>query len=223
MNKDTVSVVCTSFNRPDLLEITLKSFFEYNTYEIEDFIVIDDSGEVGCNDHLSELFLGINFQYNSERIGQVESIDKAYEQLCSRYVFHLEEDWEFYKSGFIEDSLSILKTNQTIQQVWIRSEHDTNGHPHYDALRSTDRCSYYIVKKNHNFKWHGFSFNPGLRRMGNYYQYGPYRSISKFYPEQPWVSEMRIGQYMMELGFVSAIIKGNGYVKHIGYDRGIRG
>ena len=223
MNKDTVSVVCTSFNRPDLLEITLKSFFEYNTYEIEDFIVIDDSGEVGCNDHLSDLFIGINFQYNPERIGQVESIDKAYEQLCSRYVFHLEEDWEFYKSGFIEDSRSILKTTQTIQQVWIRSESDTNGHPHYDALRTTERCSYYIVKKNHNFKWHGFSFNPGLRRMGNYYQYGPYRSISKFYPEQPWVSEMRIGQYMMELGFVSAIIKGNGYVKHIGYDRGIRG
>jgi len=223
MNKDTVSVVCTSFNRPDLLERTLHSFFKFNTYPIEDFLVIDDSGKVGCNDHLSDSFQGVTFQYNTERLGQIESIDLAYSQIASRYIFHLEEDWEFYEEGFIEKSLSILKSNPTVQQVWIRSEKDTNGHPHYDALRSTNLAEYYIMHKNHNHKWHGFSFNPGLRRMGDYLQHGPYSSISKFYPKQPWVSEMRIGKYMVEHGFVSAIIKGNGFVKHIGNKRGIRG
>jgi glycosyltransferase involved in cell wall biosynthesis len=224
MNKDTVSVVCTSFNRPDLLETTLRTFHKYNTYPIEDFIVIDDSGEYGCNEHLGNLYPTIGFRYNPERIGQIRSIDEAYEQIDSRYVFHLEEDWEFYKGGFIEDSLAILKSNPTVQQVWIRAEGDTNGHPHYDSVRTGEDniTEYYIVRKNHNRKWHGFSFNPGLRRMGDYFQHGPYNSIAEFIPDKPWASEMRIGDYMMRRGFVSAIIKGDGYVRHIGDGRGIR-
>jgi hypothetical protein len=146
----------------------------------------------------------------------------AYMQVESRYVFHLEEDWEFYRGGFIEDSLSILKKAPTIMQVWIRSEDDTNGHPHYDSLRDSGRVNYYIVHKNHLGKWHGFSFNPSLKRMGDYFQHGTYSSISKFHPEQPWLSEMRIGKYMNKLGYVAAIIQGGGYVKHIGDNRGIR-
>jgi hypothetical protein len=51
-----VTVVCTSCNRPDLLEKTLDSFHKYNTYQLDSFIVIDDSGIVGCNDHLQTKF-----------------------------------------------------------------------------------------------------------------------------------------------------------------------
>jgi tRNA G37 N-methylase TrmD len=58
--------------------------------------------------------------------------------------------------------------------------------------------------------------------MGDYFQHGPYNSIAEFIPDKPWASEMRIGDYMMRRGFVSAIIKGDGYVRHIGDGRGIR-
>ena len=75
-----VTVVCTSCNRPDLLEKTLESFFKYNTYpiELDYFNVIDDSGVVGCNDHLKEKFPSVSFWYNPENIGQVATIDKMY-------------------------------------------------------------------------------------------------------------------------------------------------
>lgn len=226
MNKDTVSVVCTSFNRPDLLEKTLKSFFKFNKYPIEQFIVIDDSGEVGCNSHLAEQFPTVEFQYNQVRLGQIESVDKGYSQVTSRYVFHLEEDWLFYNYNFIPHSLSILKSNPSVMQVWLRANNDTNGHGHYDSPRSAwygnNEVVYYIVKKGHAKKWHGFSFNPTLRRMGDYFQHAPYSSITTFIPKQPWVSEMEIGQYMVDRNYVAAIIKGDGYVKHIGDNRGIR-
>lgn len=221
--KHTVSVACTSFNRPDLLERTLRSFFKYNTYPIDQFIVLDDSGEVGCNDHLCEEFPSVMFLHNEERVGQIETIDRLYQQIESRFVFHLEEDWEFYRGGFIYDSINMLDSYPIVQQVWIRSDEDTNGHP--IDIESTTVCGNQLfarVKTNHN-GWHGFSFNPGLRRMGDYYQHGPYSSIAKFIPEKPWVSEQRIGQYMMAHGFISAIIRGDGYVRHIGENRGIRG
>ena len=51
-NYKEVSVVVTSCNRPDLLEKTLDSFNDFNTYPIKKFIVIDDSGVVGCNNDL---------------------------------------------------------------------------------------------------------------------------------------------------------------------------
>lgn len=220
--KHTVSVACTSFNRPDLLERTLRSFFKYNTYPIEQFIVLDDSGICDCNDHLRDEFPSVLFLHNDERVGQIETIDRLYQQMEGRFVFHLEEDWEFYRGGFIEESLPILNRYPQIQQVWIRAENDTNGHPQSkDQLKcGFDKWRHLSVSHN---GWHGFSFNPGLRRMGDYYQHGPYSSIAKFIPEKPWVSEQRIGQYMMEHGFISAIILGKGYVRHIGNGRGIRG
>ena len=47
---------------------------------------------------------------NRENIGQNASIDKMYKNVNTEYIFHCEEDWEFYKSGFIEDSLKVLET-----------------------------------------------------------------------------------------------------------------
>ena len=39
---DKVTVVITSCGRLDLLDKTLSSFMEFNTYPIEKFIIIDD-------------------------------------------------------------------------------------------------------------------------------------------------------------------------------------
>lgn len=219
--KHTVSVACTSFNRPDLLERTLDSFYKHNEYPLEQFIVLDDSGILGCNDHLHVKFPEVSFQYNEERVGQIETVDRLYQQIDSRYVFHLEEDWEFYRGGFIEPCIEILSSHPRYQQVWIRSENDTNGHPVGKETGYLGCTTWREVKLDHN-GWHGFSFNPGLRRMGDYYQHGPYSSITRFVASKPWKSEQQIGQYMRDRGFISVIISGEGHVRHIGSGRGIR-
>lgn len=43
---DKVTVCLTSCGRPDLLERTLKSFFEFNTYPIADFLIYEDDPNV---------------------------------------------------------------------------------------------------------------------------------------------------------------------------------
>jgi len=218
----SVTVVCTSFNRPDLLRVTLKSFFDYNTHPIEQFIVIEDSGKIGCNDHLKAQFPSVTFVYNEKRLGQILSIDRAYSMVTTPYIFHLEEDWQFYRRGFIEDSLKVLNHDPSAEVVWIRFERDTNGHPFNIAqLINADGVIYSLLKYNHN-GWHGFTFNPSLRRLSTWMTHRGYGSISTFNPKIPWQSEQQIGNYYKEQGYTAAIIRGRGYVKHIGHNRGIR-
>ena len=219
-----ITVLCTSFNRPDLLERTLTSFFKFNTHPIENVVVLDDSTEMGCNDHLKSKFPTVQFKYNETRLGQIKSIDRLYEFVEAPYVFHLEEDWEFYKSGFIEDSFDVLNDNPQIHCVWLRSDKDTNGHPIEDWVYQSEGSSvkWSKMKLNHANIWHGFTFNPCLRRVSEYFTHGPYSRLAEFKPEKPWQSESIIGAYFKNHGYIGAIIRGSGYVKHIGNGRGIR-
>jgi hypothetical protein len=116
---DDVTVVLTSCNRPELLEKTLISFIKYNTYRnIKETIIIDDSGIYGCNNivlnkpYLNPYLKILNIKsiYNKTNIGQIQSIDKAYSYVKTKYIFHCEEDWEFLQTGFIEKSLKISFT-----------------------------------------------------------------------------------------------------------------
>lgn len=219
-----VSVTCTSFNRPDLLERTLTSFFKFNTYPIESFVVLDDSTDIGCNRHLIDKFPTVTFSYNYERLGQIKSVDRLMETVEAPYVFHIEEDWEFYKEGFIEDSFVVLNENPSIQCVWLRADTDTNGHPieDYQYQREGSKVKWSKLKLDHGNGWHGFTFNPTLRRVGDYVMNGPYSNHAVFNPIKPWESEMALSNYFMKRGYIAAIIRGNGYVRHIGKNRGIR-
>jgi hypothetical protein len=41
---------------------------------------------------------------NPRNLGQINSIDRGYSNVDTKYIFHLEDDWEFYDYGFIEKS-----------------------------------------------------------------------------------------------------------------------
>tara|TARA_B100000795_G_C22449033_1_gene304905 strand:+ start:89 stop:466 length:378 start_codon:yes stop_codon:yes gene_type:complete len=77
---------------------------------------------------VSSLF-PVHIIFNDNNIGQIASIDKAYSFVETPYIFHLEDDWEFYNSGFIEESLNILNIDRNILMVSIRAHNDMNGHP----------------------------------------------------------------------------------------------
>jgi len=99
-----VTVVLTACNRADLLEKTLDSFFEMNTYPLKRFIIIDDGMNFGCNDFIKEKYdFPIELIYNDPKLFQIKSIDYAYSLIDTEYIFHMEEDWVFLKKGFIED------------------------------------------------------------------------------------------------------------------------
>ena len=209
-----ITTVITSCNRPKLLNATLESYFKYVDGEYP-VIVIDDSGVTECNKELEILYPQIQWIYNEKNIGQAASIDKAYALVNTPYIFHCEEDWEFYQSGFMAQSLAILEADKNVLQVWIRAEDDTNTHPIGGKIDFIGGVATKKVSLNYKNKWNGFSFNPGLRRKKDYELIGNYTKFSVGYKEGV-LAEIKIGNHYRNLGFHSVIISGNGFVKHIG-------
>ena len=58
-------------------------------------------------------------------------------------------------------------------------------------------------------KWHGFTWNPGLRRLEDYL------AIALFSKNAPYEAKASVAY--AQLGFRAAILRESGYVKHIGY------
>lgn len=218
-----VTVIITAHNRTDLLEKTLESFFKFNLYPIKKIIIVEDSG-IPQNFEKIKLLSNIPLEIiiNEKNIGQIASIDKAYSKVDTDYIFHCEEDWEFFKEGFIEKSFEILNTNPKIFTVWLRAHNDTNNHPiekdtKYPILNSIDY--YFLMNQYHKKHWCGFTFNPGLRRTADCMIFHPYNQLEVIIEKNGLrlMGEKDMSIYYQRLGYRAAITNNElGYVKHIG-------
>lgn len=210
-----VTLVVTSCGRPDLLMRTLESFIRYNTYPLADVVVIEDGPEPSWvrsfDFDQSQIYLA-----TGERRGQLYAVDKAYSYVKTPYILHCEDDWEFYRPGFIEASLPILEKHNGILSVQLRAHGDTNGHP----VEPSGSPEFDLMALGYKGCWHGFAFNPGLRRLCDYQLAAPF---TKFWNKPGHAGEEgegAISQYYRELGFRVAILP-EGYVRHIGWGRSV--
>jgi hypothetical protein len=222
-----VTVVVTSCGRQDLLDLTLDSFLQHNTFPITEFIIIED-GDSAKNRALREKYRGYPFKWlaTSQRAGQIAAIDLAYREVRTELIFHCEDDWEFFAPGFIEKSLAILAQNHSILQVWIRALNDTNGHPVLNYPLTAAEIPYRLLCHDYEGKWgsiwHGFSWNPGLRRRRDYRLLGSFVSLDPETTREAWEVEADAGAFYRQRGFFAAILtdnNSNGYVRHIGGNR----
>ena len=204
-----VTVVLTSCNRVELLDKTIESFHSYNTYPIEEFIIIEDSTDIKAIEHIKSKYSDYTLIFNEENIGTFKSIDKAYSQVSTPYVFHLEDDWKFVKEGFIEDSMKILDYDSKVINVWIRALTDTMEHPFSEEKYSIDDIGYYIMETDYG-GYTGFTTNPGLRRLVDHNQIG---GLGKFGPR----AEILAGQEYLNLGFYAVILE-HKYIEHTGWN-----
>lgn len=186
-----ITLMVTSCGRFDLLKRTLESFDRFNTAPIRAVFITEDSGDEAVRDcvpaHWREHTTCI---VNNPKLGQLRSIDAAYAQIVTKWVFHCEDDWDFYRPGFIEDSMALLQADPQALQVWLRSfNHDLQVHSPYVFLNERqvlDGIAFYQLG-SHKADWQGFSFNPGLRRLADYQQHAPYaghsgeKSLSRLY------------------------------------------
>jgi hypothetical protein len=213
-----VTAVLTSCNRHHLLDTTLSSFFANNTYPLEQIIVVEDGAQIANglqNKYKSKPMLWLS---TGRRVGQIAAIDYAYSRVKTPYIFHLEDDWEFYQRGFIERSMKILQRHRKCLQVWIRSLTDTNGHPVEPRIRTVKGIRWQKLTFDYLGVWHGFSFNPGLRRLADYVAIGGYGSRAQFDFRYTNKSEVAIGRFYKDKGFFAAILSEplEGCVRHIG-------
>ncbi|MGE5269130.1 MAG: glycosyltransferase [Thiohalocapsa sp.] len=221
--QDRISVVLTSCGRQDLLERTLDSFFAFNTAPVAQFLVVED-GTLDANALLIEKYRqhGITWLATSGRVGQIAAIDHAYALVEHPYIFHMEDDWEFYHGGFIENSLQVLEAFPDCLQIWLRALDDTNGHPLCPEQRTAGGIPFRKLQFDFHGRWHGFSFNPGLRRTADYRLLGKYGWFVTFDANDPSTSERAISEIYRQLGFYASILgdqDGSGYLRHIGWDR----
>ncbi len=206
-----VTLIITSCGRFDLLEQTLDSFFKKNTYTIKEIIIVEDSTEGLKLRKLINKYKYDNFNLivNENRLGQLKSIDIAYNKVKTEYVFHCEDDWEFLKSGFIEKSIEILDNDPKILIVGLRSIDDYE----YGYFLNKD----YISKTGGRFyeiKEEIFTYNPGLRRKSDHDLFGLHEQLeNKLY-------EIELSKFYKNKGYRTVLLKDK-YVEHIGYKRHI--
>ena len=212
---DKITVFITSCGRFDLLERTIQLIWLHNFYPIERYIVIDNSGSnVEASRPIEKIFdsLGIfdyTVIYNSENIGQVASIDKGYALIDTPYIFHCEEDWACLQGGFLEKSLDLLKFDDKIVNINLRVRFDeeaSSQHPIGELQVTPEGTGYHEYIPNYHGIWHGFAWNPGLRRTEDYNLIKPFKQ---------WENEQGVGGKYKELGFKSACLQ-DCYFTHIG-------
>lgn len=173
-----ITLVVTSCGRLDLLKRTLETFDRFNTAPMRHVLITEDSGDADVQNCIPEHWRPFTrFIINNPKLGQMRSIDAAYALIETSWVFHCEDDWDFYRPGFIEESMILLQNDPQALQVWLRSfNHDLQVHSPYVFLKPREvvqGIAFYQLG-SHKAEWQGFSFNPGLRRLADYQQHAPY-------------------------------------------------
>ena len=204
-----VTLVITSCGRFDLLEETLDSFFKYNTYPIKKIIITEDSTEGNKLKKLISKYDNQNFCLivNETRLGQLKSIDKAYREIDTEYIFHCEDDWKFLKKGFIEKSMELLEEDEKILIVGLRAKEDFKK----DFFYNEDYVSK-TGEKYYNVKGEIFTYNPALRRKKDMDLFGPHEKLENQRYEEV------LSNFYKEHGFKTVFFK-ESYVTHIGNKR----
>ena len=214
-----VTVVLTSCGRFDLLAQTLTSFFEHNTYPIRKFILVEDSGKDEVRDAVPDEYRNqFDFIINKPKLGQVASIDRAYSQVETKYIFHCEDDWLFYRPGFMEDSIKILEAEEHALMVRLRSfHHDIGFHKKLSDRKTVQHVAYYRVTTIPYIEC--FSFNPELRRRAQYPDGGYLPFLAK--GKSPSNLERILSEHYAAQGYYAVLLE-NDAVKHIGGRRHVR-
>jgi hypothetical protein len=226
-----VTVVFTSCGRQDLLDISLATFFRFNSYHDVDVIVVED-GPGRRNRELAKKYANSSIAWLStgSHVGQIRAIDYAYSHVGTPYIFHTEDDWKFHACGFIEKSLAILQTQLDCLIVKVQPLNELWGHPTASVEEAVDGVTYkklqfdYEMSGSERYVWHGFTFNPGLRRLKDYQRVAPYVKHVGSRPGHAVRAEEALGKIYRGMGFHVVVLTtnhGNGYARHIGWRRSI--
>ena len=206
-NKD-YAVVLTSCGRFDLLRQTCLSFARYADILPRQFIVVEDSGCEEVREVLADISLPFEFVINNPRLGQAAAIDAGYARVKTDYVFHCQDDWAFFRSGFIAESFAVLDAHPKVSAIMLRGRDE---HRRFKKLRyeTIDGIEYFRARRSLHWYYFGYGYNPGLRRMADYKSIAPIAQIG---------GEKEVSFVFKQLGFCTAHLEVPA-VRHLGYGR----
>lgn len=204
MSKPEVTFILTSCGRVDLLQKTIESFEKFNTYPIKRGIITEDSCDEEVYRQVRDLF-GDRYEIwaNETKKGQIKSIVDAYASIDTPYIFHCEDDWEFIRPGFLEESMAILEHDPKIMQAFLETKDSANAATDsVDLFQFVDRtnidgASFDNIKVADGWDWGYFSFRPALKRKSDYDRIGGYERFT---------NEIDISCTYRELGYRCVIL-----------------
>lgn len=218
---EPMTAIFFSCRRLALLNRAVKAFIEINTYPVQNFIIVNDSGDRKIHADIEKTYQDAAFVFNEHNEGLIKSIDIGYSYIKTEYFFHTEDDWMITKKGFLEQSLEIMLSDPKIEEVWLA---DYNNHPLEKTMLKIGNVNYRLAAENYqrgnngynNFAWHGFATACGLKRMSDYKKVAPYSVIP--WEGTVWHREQAIGERYHQLGYRTAVLIGE-YARNIGYGR----
>ncbi len=137
------SVVITSCGRFDLLRATLASLLPHLEVPPEKIVVVEDSCDGAVEDVVAEFDGAFEILVNPSKLGQIASIDRAYHRVETPFIFHCEDDWEFFRSGFITESARLLDAEDTVSMVGLRPRAELNRLVRNLPMENTDSVQFF--------------------------------------------------------------------------------
>jgi len=207
--QDDVTAVVSSCGRFDLLKRTLDSFNLTNTYPCR-VIIADDSEDRYQHDLILEHY---NHQYdviiNGANKGQAKNLDALYAMARSKYLFHMEDDWEFVAPGYIEMSMSILSDASIGKvQLDLRPEYFQCNAVGNDAGKYFEYNRWRIDDKH--VWWNGWCGSPNLMRVKDLRKMARFSSVE---------NEQKFDEEVYAKSGLRTVWAKRPYVRHIGYGR----
>jgi hypothetical protein len=196
----TITFIMTSCGRFDLLNVCLASFLTYNTAPVARYLLIEDSGDPNIHSVIDKFRVPIEVIVNNPPLGQIAAIDRAYRSITTPYIFHCEDDWRFFRSGFVEESLELLESKPAITAVICRRPgQNTLIDEIFECcpVQETKLVRYRKPEPWRHPCWDGYAFNPGLRRLSDYRELG---SFAK------WGHEADVSRYFKLRGRTIAVL-----------------
>ena len=114
----------------------------------------------------------------------------------------------FFRHGFIRESAEILQAFPTVSMVGLRGRCGRQVFAKLPTERLDD-VEFFRSRSNMLGDHHGYSYNPGLRRLSDWRRLGPFARIG-VEGEVSWLAKM--------LGYVTAHLE-NPAVRHLGEER----
>ena len=209
-----ITVVMTSTNRYAEMTLSLDTLIANLSYPVKEIIVSEENYEKYI-DRFRDKYSRYDDPFGSKpsikmikgKGNHMDSLDQLLGMVTTKYVFQTEEDWTCVQPFFIEQSKEILECDPNVLQVWLRDLNDTNMHPigEYHKVNG-----YHTFKMEYGYSgnWHGFSFNPGLKRTKDLVRFADFKGEG--------LAEERVSQHYKDLGMYALILP-CAYFYHTGY------
>ncbi len=209
-----ITLVITSCKRFELLERTIASMRPWISKFPASYIVEDSQEFPAILRHLEEVD-GFTVLRNMTTLGQHRSIDRAYANITTKYIFHCEDDWLFHREPNFDSAMYLLdngiEEHKKISLVCFRdfttnTKHKQNSYNEFDLSSDEEHEGRYKFSFDPGSRYNSFTFNPSILRRDLLQITGPYGDF---------LTEGSIARYLRKRGYI-ILTEIPGIAEHIG-------